>query len=384
MLPARPILATYAQGVTRAVLLALGLDHALIDFLAHTAVGAAILVFTIFLVANRVPRRSGLRIGSSPASAPLSVCNFVHVDNRAVRGQNNSRSSSEKGFETGRNESREKNKMSRIRISCAQAAVIPLVMMLLTLSASLAAQTAIAPPVAPDSTLFTTYSLFSGEQTLDWIVCGSTAGSSGCYASGSLGPFGKIGAMIEGNPTISGSTVTRMIYVVDIAAGTGGTGVTLYSYKKTDTVSSTSDTVTVTLSKTVSLPLAGGASAVCSMAATPTLLFIGTNQSVQAVTVKKSTLTATQVGTYILGINVTGITVDKYGYVTVTQGGFTSGSNGFSVFNSTGVAQEDGGGADFMLDTTAAVSTANLPTASSHLSERLGVTPKTATAPGQP
>jgi hypothetical protein len=271
--------------------------------------------------------------------------------------------------------------MSTIHIPGSRAAVIQLAIILLAMSAPLTAQTAIAPPAAPDSTLFTTYSLFSGDQTLDWMVCGSTTSSSGCYASGSLGPFGKIGAMIEGNPSTSGSTVTRMIYVVDIAAGTSGTGVTLYAYKKTDTVSSTSDTVTVTLSKTVSLPLTGGASAVCSMAATPTLLFIGTNQSVQAVTVKKSTLTATQVGTYILGINVTSITVDKYGYVTVTQGGFTSGSNGFSVFNSTGVAQEDGGGADFMLDTTAATSTANLPPATSHLSDRLGVVLKTSGEP---
>jgi hypothetical protein len=243
---------------------------------------------------------------------------------------------------------------------------------LLTLCAALTAQTAIAPPAAPDATLFTTYSLFSGEQTLDWIVCGSTTGSSGCYASGSLGPFGKIGAMIEGNPSVSGSTVTRMIYVVDIASGTSGTGVTLNAYKKTDVVSSSSDSVTVTLTKTVNLTtLTGGATATCSMAATPTLLFIGTNQGQQAVYVKKSNFSVTPVGLYIIGPPVTSITVDKYAYVTVTQGDFTSGTNGFTVFNSTGAAQEDGGGADFMLDTTAATSTANLPPSTTHLSERL-------------
>lgn len=237
------------------------------------------------------------------------------------------------------------------------------------------AQTTITA-AAPDATLFTTYSLFSGEQTLDWLVCGSTTGSSGCYASGSLGPFGKIGAMIEGNPSTSGSTVTRMIYIVDIAAGASGTGVTLYVYKKTDVVTSTTDTVTVTLSKTVSLStLTGGSTASCSMAATPTLLFIGTNQGQQAVEVKKSTLAVTPVSVYIIGPPVTSITVDKYGYVTVTQGNFTSGSNGFSVFNSTGTAQEDGGGADFMLDTSAGLTTATLPLASTHLSERLATRP---------
>lgn len=239
---------------------------------------------------------------------------------------------------------------------------------LLALCTALSAQT----PAAPDATLFTTYSLFSGEQTLDWSVCGSTATSEGCYAAGSLGPFGKIGAMIEGNPSVSGSTVTRMIYVVDIASGTSGTGVTLYAYKKTDTVSSSSDTVKVTLTKTINLPtLTGGSTATCSMAATPTLLFIGTNQTQQAVYVKKSNFSITPVSVYIIGPPVTAITVDKYGYVTVTQGDFTSGSNGFSVFNSTGATQEDGGGADFMLDTTAATSTANLPPSTTHLSERL-------------
>ena len=239
---------------------------------------------------------------------------------------------------------------------------------LLALCTALSAQT----PAAPDATLFTTYSLFSGEQTLDWSVCGSTTTSEGCYAAGSLGPFGKIGAMIEGNPSVSGSTVTRMIYVVDIASGTSGTGVTLYAYKKTDTVSSSTDTVKVTLTKTVNLPtLVGGATAACSMAATPTLLFIGTNQTQQAVYVKKSNFSITPVGVYIIGPPVTAITVDKYGYVTVTQGDFTSGTNGFSVFNSTGAVQEDGGGADFMLDTTAATSTANLPPSTTHLSERL-------------
>src|ERR1035437_7676061 len=161
--------------------------------------------------------------------------------------------------------------MSTPRTSWALAASV----ILLAASAlPAAAQTPIAPPAAPDATLFTTYSLFSGEQTLDWIVCGSTTGSSGCYASGSLGPFGKIGAMVEGNPSTSGSTVTRMIYVVDIASGTSGTGVTLYTYKKTDTVTPSSDPVTVTLTKSVTLsPLTGGTTAACSMAATPTLLF---------------------------------------------------------------------------------------------------------------
>jgi len=58
MLTARQLLATYAQALTRSILLALGLDHALIDFLAHIAVEAATALLAILFVAIRIPRRS--------------------------------------------------------------------------------------------------------------------------------------------------------------------------------------------------------------------------------------------------------------------------------------------------------------------------------------
>jgi hypothetical protein len=74
------------------------------------------------------------------------------------------------------------------------------------------------------------------------IVCGSLPGSGGCYGSAYLGPFGKIGALLEGNPSTKGNTVTRAIYVLDIATGTKGTDVALSIYKKTDTISSSFDT----------------------------------------------------------------------------------------------------------------------------------------------
>ena len=229
---------------------------------------------------------------------------------------------------------------------------------------------------APDAGLYTTYSMDYAEQILYWSVCGSTSfGSTGCYGGGSLGPFGKLGAMIESNPTVSGNTVTRMIYVVDTAAGTSGTGVTLYAYNKTDTVTTTDDTVIVTLTKTVNLPLAGGANTLCSMAATPSTLFIGTNQSEQAVTVRKSTLTANRVQVYFNGINVSAITVDRYGYVTVAQGDFSAGSSGSVTFTSSGAAISSGGGALFMLDTTMGVSIADLPPASASSPTLIGITP---------
>jgi hypothetical protein len=236
-------------------------------------------------------------------------------------------------------------------------------------------------PAALDATLYTTYSLYNSDQTVDLIVCGSTQESEGCYGSASLGPFGKVGALLEGGASTKGDVVTRMIYIVDIGAGSGGDSVELYVYKKTDTITSSSDTVGVTLAHSISLPLVGGSSATCSMAANPTALYIGTNQSPQGVSVKKSNLTVKQLPGYSPPINVTAITADAYGYVTVTQG--SSGDTAFAVYAPTGGQVEDGGGADFMLDTMNAVSTASVPESSYH-DVKLEVHPKAAPAQTNP
>jgi len=48
----------YAQALTRSLLLALGLDHVLIDLLACSIVGAAKVLLAILFVPIRVPRGS--------------------------------------------------------------------------------------------------------------------------------------------------------------------------------------------------------------------------------------------------------------------------------------------------------------------------------------
>jgi hypothetical protein len=226
------------------------------------------------------------------------------------------------------------------------------------------------PPAPPDETLYTSYFFSSNFQDATWIVCGSTEQSEGCYGSGELGPFGKIGALMESNASVSSSTVTRAIYVLD--CNTSTSGVDLYVYKKTDVVSASSDTITVTLLKTISLSLTGGSTAVCSMAGNRNYLFIGTNQSPQAAEVQKSNLSVTMVGGFSPPINVTSITSDAYGYVTVTFGGFLSGEDGFYTFGPNGEGEGDGGGAWFMLNPDLAVSTANLPSSDEKPSRPVG------------
>lgn len=239
---------------------------------------------------------------------------------------------------------------------CCPVLVLLSTFLVLGLGLPASAQTAAAPI---DSTLFTTYNVFSGSTSVNWIVCGSTQGSSGCYGSGSLGPFGIIGAMIEGNPTTQSNVVTRFIYVLDMGTGTGGNGVTLNVYKKTDTITTSFDTVSVTLFKTVSLPLVGGSGAKSFMAANKGFLFIGTDQSSEAVEVQKGNLKVTPISV-TSGINASSITADPYGYVTVTFGSST-GTSVFGVYAPNGGLTEDGGGTQFMLNTVNAVLPLTLP-----------------------
>jgi len=245
--------------------------------------------------------------------------------------------------------------MSTIRSLSALATAI-----LLLAFTAYAQQTAV-PAAPPDANLYTNYSFSTGYQNVNWIVCGSTQSTSGCYDFGSMGPFGKAGALIEGNQAVNTTTntVTRLIFVVDIAAGSSGTDTILYVYKKTDVITSTFDTVTVTLLRSVPLTLIGGSTAICSLAANNGFLFIGTDQTPFAVRVQKSNMAVTQVGGFSPPINVTSITSDKYGFVTVTFGGSFNG--GFYAFGPTGSLVEDGGGSDFMLSTTAGLTTTNLP-----------------------
>jgi hypothetical protein len=231
---------------------------------------------------------------------------------------------------------------------------------------------------APDANLYVSYFFGSGYQNVEWVVCGSTETSEGCYSSGSMGPFGKAGAMIESRfPSINltTNTVTRLIFVVDVAGGTSGDGVSLYVYRRTDKITSSYDTTTVDLIKTVSLPLSGGSTASCFMVANSGYVFIGTDQGPFAVRVQKSNYDVTEIGGFSPPVNVSSITSDPYGFVTVTFGGFLNGENGFVQFGPNGEGVADGGGAWFMLNSFG-LSTATLPASDTTANRPLWVRPK--------
>lgn len=228
---------------------------------------------------------------------------------------------------------------------CIRRVLAALGILLFAVSAPLSAKSI-------DSTLFTNYTV--GTTQINLVVCGSLPPSEGCYGSANLGPFGRVGAMIEGNPAqnVKKGTVTRYIYIVDVAAGSGANEVVLYIYKKVDTISGGDDTITVSLFKTVTLPLTGGAATAAYMAANPTFLYIGTNQDESAVQVTKKTLALTQIGEFS-GLNISAITADAYGYITLTWGS-SGGPSGFLSLAPDGSGEEDGGGAPVLVNTVQA------------------------------
>src|SRR5260370_7303353 len=94
------------------------------------------------------------------------------------------------------------------------------------------AQTAV--PI--DSTLFTTYQNY-GNNNITWVTCGSTKNTGGCYGSGTLGPFARVCAVMEGRPVTVGNTVTRSLYVLD--GGSNTNSVSFNEFINTDTITTT-------------------------------------------------------------------------------------------------------------------------------------------------
>ncbi|MGA2390549.1 MAG: hypothetical protein ABSF97_16400 [Candidatus Sulfotelmatobacter sp.] len=217
------------------------------------------------------------------------------------------------------------------------------------------------PSAALDATLFTNYEVLPAAESIIWFVCGSLPDSDGCYGTGSLGPFGYVGALMEGNPSTKGDTITRAIYVLDIGAGSNKTGVILYVYDKKDTVVGANDSVTITLSKTVNLSLTGGSGALISMAANNKFLYIGTNKGGLAIQIQKNNFEQTEIVDQGSGNGiVTAITVDKYGFVIVNWGDSDGESTLNSVYNPDGEIVQAGGGGEFLLNTTQALLTSTL------------------------
>ncbi|HTT82099.1 MAG TPA: hypothetical protein VMF67_01320 [Rhizomicrobium sp.] len=209
------------------------------------------------------------------------------------------------------------------------------------------ASAATAQPPKKDnlySGLFATYSSSDDGAYVSFDVCGSTQESEGCYGGATLGPFGHACGVLEGAPKTKGDVVTRAIYVLDKGSSDGSQAV-LDVYKRTDTITETDDTVQVSLIQGVSLGLPGGPGTECAMGEGPVDVFAATTASTQAAEINIKSLAVSLVGGFSPPSDVTSITTDDRGYVTVQ---FTEG---FYVFAPDGDGEEDGGGSAAMVNT---------------------------------
>ena len=152
--------------------------------------------------------------------------------------------------------------------------------------------------------------------------------------------------MLEGNPRTNAATgtVTRAIYILDVAAFGTRDGVVLFVYTKTDVITPDFDTVTVDFSASKTLELTGGPSAQGLLAANKSFLLLGTNLSPSALRLDKRGLAATEFGPF--SGNLSSITADQYGYITAD---FADDS--FFTIGPDGNDQQSGGGNWFMLNT---------------------------------
>ncbi|WP_233840514.1 hypothetical protein [Dyella sp. 2HG41-7] len=219
--------------------------------------------------------------------------------------------------------------------------------------------TPIPVPATPplDSELYTQYSISGSYTTLNWSVCGSTQTTSGCYASGTMGPFGKIGAVIAGaeSDDYASGIATQNIYVVDEAVN-GGTGVMLFVYQKKDVVTSSSDSTTTTPINAVSLSLTGGVGAHTYMVGNDNCLVVATDQGPHTLIIRKSDLSIRLIGGDSPPEAMSSITTDRNGFVVMTSG-YSPSTSGFLTLMPSCYGDGDGGGGEFMINATNGVST---------------------------
>jgi hypothetical protein len=150
--------------------------------------------------------------------------------------------------------------------------------------------------------------------------------------------------MLTGTATVSGSVQTTPVYVMDAGTAAAPT-VVLDAYRKTDTLSGSFVTTAFTLIKQISLPLTGGTTASCQLAGNPAALFAGTSLSANAAEISTATGAASRIGGFSPPANVSQITANAAGYISVQFG-----TTGFYLFSPDGSGEADGGGQAILPD----------------------------------
>ena len=198
----------------------------------------------------------------------------------------------------------------------------------IAVAGGLAISTAIAAPL--DENIATSYTIL--DTSINWQTSGALQPSS----AGTLGPFKRVCATVEGQPVTRGNTLKRAVYVLDAGDGSANSFV-LHIYARTDTITSSngqiSDTETVVPHHKVVLSESSASAATCFMAANSTSVFAANSANDQASVVDKISFAEIVIQSYVAGIAapVTNISAAASGLIFVTFG--TGSSAGFAEFD---------------------------------------------------
>jgi hypothetical protein len=185
---------------------------------------------------------------------------------------------------------------------------------------------------------YTLSTLGDGAKSLTWSVC---RGGS-CFASGGIGPFKRVCAIMEGKPKHDGNVETRAIYVLDKARHSPSATLHLFVHTRTDTFSESGDEVQVVERADLDtlIDAHGIGNDLCTMAANDNFLFAGLSGG-GYVMIDERRLTMTSSGEL-----VSFITADDRGNVTL---GTVNGE--FHTYDRQGFLMQSGSGSRFSTDT---------------------------------
>jgi hypothetical protein len=166
------------------------------------------------------------------------------------------------------------------------------------------------------------YTPGGGNHEVSVTTCGSTYKYNGCFGSETFGPFGEATAIIEGQLTYSATSkhhavANRDVYVLDRYTKQGYPSLSVY--QQTNVIENGEPKVTFDKKSTVSLPFTSRVEDSYFMVANKDYIFIGSNAGSKVVTVSKKDLAVSVLPTPLWPEQqITGMSVDMNGYVTVT------------------------------------------------------------------
>jgi hypothetical protein len=195
---------------------------------------------------------------------------------------------------------------------------------------------------APDDGLYSMYTVDPDGSSLDLSVCGDFGCEFGISQS-----FAHVCAILESVPHVVGTTMTRDIFILD-KRNSNAEPMTLTIYHRVDTNDGGNRSLNITLTKTLTLDINGGANANCKMVENVKYVYFGTDLSAHTIQVDKKKLKASVAANGATTL----LTADSRGYVSMSDTNW----GGYKILDPRGVPVAGGGiAADQVGDQSATV-----------------------------